>query len=189
MGLHFVGTGLKEGPKTDSDEKGVRGMTVIKSPLPDDALKLTGETLENALVDLIDLTLVAKQVHWNLTGSHFRSVHLQLDEVVAIARNHTDVVAERAAAIGVSPDGRAKTVAAESTLPGVKSGWIKDTDGLRSMTTLLRAVVTRMRQRIDDTAEADPVTQDVFLDIARDLEKQAWMFEVQLAELRPAGGV
>jgi starvation-inducible DNA-binding protein len=156
-------------------------MAVVKSPLANDALKITGEALQGALVDLIDLTLVAKQVHWNLTGSHFRSVHLQLDEVVMLARDHTDIVAERAVAVGVTPDGRAKTVAEESTLPGVKDGWIVDTDGIRSMTTLLRAIVTRMRHRIDDTAEADPVTQDIFLDIARDLEKQAWMFEVQLA--------
>jgi starvation-inducible DNA-binding protein len=162
-------------------------MTTVKSPLPDDALKITGECLQNTLVDLLDLTLVAKQIHWNLTGTHFRSVHLQLDEVVTASRNHTDVVAERAAAIGVSPDGRAKTVAAESALPGVKNGWIKDTDGIRSMTTLLRTVIARMRQRIDETAEADPVTQDIFIDVARDLEKQAWMFEVQLAE-QPAGG-
>jgi starvation-inducible DNA-binding protein len=162
-------------------------MTVVKSPLPDDAMKITGECLQDALVDLIDLTLVAKQVHWNLVGSHFRSVHLQLDEVVTLSRNHTDIVAERAAAIGVSPDGRAKTVAEESRLPDVKSGWINDTDGIRSMTTLLRAIVTRMRQRIDETEEADPVTQDIFLDVARDLEKQAWMFEVQLAE-SPASG-
>jgi starvation-inducible DNA-binding protein len=156
-------------------------MSVIKSPLTNDALKVTGEALQGSLVDLLDLTLVAKQVHWNLTGSHFRSVHLQLDEVVALARSYTDIVAERAVAVGITPDGRAKTVAEESTLPGVKDGWIKDTDGVRSMTTLLRAIITRMRHRIDDTAEADPVTQDIFLDITRDLEKQAWMFEAQLA--------
>jgi starvation-inducible DNA-binding protein len=162
-------------------------MTVVKSPLPEDALKITGETLQNTLIDLIDLTLIAKQVHWNLTGSHFRSVHLQLDEVVTLARNHTDVVAERAAAIGVSPDGRAKTIAAESTVPGVKGGWIKDTDGIKSMTTLLRTIAARVRQRIDETATADPVTQDIFLDVARDLEKQAWMFEVQLVGPPAAG--
>ena len=163
-------------------------MTIIKSPLSDDALKVTGEALQNALVDLLDLTLVAKQVHWNLVGSHFRSVHLQLDEVVAMARKHTDVVAERAAAIGVSPDGRAMTVAAESTLPGVKNGWIKDTDGVRSMTTLLRAVIARVRQHIDDTEESDPVSQDILIDVARDLEEQAWMFEVQLADQTADGG-
>jgi starvation-inducible DNA-binding protein len=156
-------------------------MSVIKSPLTDDALKITGDALQNTLVDLLDLTLIAKQVHWNLKGSHFRSVHLQLDEVVGIARAHTDIVAERAAALGISPDGRAKTVAEGTELPGIKGGWIQDTDGVRTMTTMLRAIVTRVRQRIDDTEEPDLVSQDIFLDIARDLEKQAWMFEVQLA--------
>jgi starvation-inducible DNA-binding protein len=156
-------------------------MSVIKSPLADDAVKITGEALQSALVDLLDLSLVAKQVHWNLTGSHFRSVHLQLDEVVSAARAYADDVAERAAAIGVSPDGLAKTVAAETALPGVQSGWIKDTDGIRAITALLDAIITRMRHRIDDTAEADPVTQDIFLSVARELEKQAWMFEAQLA--------
>ena len=52
-------------------------------------------------------SLVAKQVHWNVVGPRFRSVHLQLDEVVDTARQHADTVAERASAIGVSPDGRA----------------------------------------------------------------------------------
>ncbi|HEY7487653.1 MAG TPA: DNA starvation/stationary phase protection protein [Streptosporangiaceae bacterium] len=156
-------------------------MSVIKSPLTDDALKITGDALQNTLVDLLDLTLIAKQVHWNLKGSHFRSVHLQLDEVVGIARAHTDIIAERAAALGISPDGRAKTVAEGTELPGIKGGWIQDTDGVRTMTTMLRAIVTRVRQRIDDTEEPDLVSQDIFLDIARDLEKQAWMFEVQLA--------
>lgn len=83
----------------------------IKSPLPDTDRKVVGEALQGALVDLVDLSLVAKQLHWNVVGARFRSVHLQLDEVVALARLHADTVAERAAAIGVSPDGRAKTVA------------------------------------------------------------------------------
>jgi starvation-inducible DNA-binding protein len=156
-------------------------MSVIKSPLTDDAMKVTGEALQSALVDLLDLALVAKQVHWNLTGSHFRPIHLQLDEVVTAARSYADEVAERAAAIGVSPDGRAKTIAAETALPGVASGWIKDTDGVRGITALLDVIITRMRHRIDDTAEADPVTQDIFLSVARELEKQSWMFEAQLA--------
>lgn len=39
------------------------------------------------------------------------------------ARTYSDDVAERAAAIGVSPDGRAGTVAAKSGLPEAASGW------------------------------------------------------------------
>ena len=82
-------------------------MSVVKSPLSEEDLKLVGEALQGALVDLVDLSLVAKQVHWNVVGPRFRSVHLQLDEVVSTARKHSDTVAERASAIGVTPDGRA----------------------------------------------------------------------------------
>ena len=76
-----------------------------------------GDALQGALVDLVDLALVAKQVHWNVVGPRFRSVHLQLDEVVTSARTHSDVVAERASALGVTPDGRAATVASARAIP------------------------------------------------------------------------
>lgn len=82
-------------------------MSVVKNALPEADLKVVGEALQGALVDLVDLALVAKQVHWNVVGPRFRSVHLQLDEVVTAARTHSDVVAERAAALGVTPAGRA----------------------------------------------------------------------------------
>src|SRR6478752_4928324 len=105
-------------------------MNVVKSPLPETDLKVVAGALQGGLVDLIDLSLVAKQVHWNVTGPRFRSVHLQLDEVVDTARAHSDTVAERASALGVSPDGRAATVAGTSGIGVVNEGWIKDVDAV-----------------------------------------------------------
>jgi hypothetical protein len=40
-----------------------------------------GTALQAVLIDLIDLSLVAKQLHWNVTGPTFRELHLQLDEL------------------------------------------------------------------------------------------------------------
>src|SRR6266508_2431516 len=99
----------------------------VKSALSADAQKVTGESLQAALVDLIDLSLTAKQAHWNLLGRNFRSIHQQLDEVVDTARNWTDIFAERAVAIGVTPDGRASTVAGSSGAPSIEAGWLRDT--------------------------------------------------------------
>ncbi len=67
--------------------------------------KVVGVVLQEALTDLIDLSLIAKQAHWNVVGPHFRSLHLQLDDLVADSRQFSDAVAERAAALGISPDG------------------------------------------------------------------------------------
>ena len=48
-------------------------MTAIKSTLPETDLKVTAETLQDTLADLIDLSLTAKQAHWNIVGPRFRS--------------------------------------------------------------------------------------------------------------------
>ncbi|MFI7502634.1 Dps family protein [Streptomyces sp. NPDC049687] len=154
-------------------------MYVVKSPLSDSDLKTVAEALQGALVDLIDLSLVAKQVHWNVVGPRFRSVHLQLDEVVDVARAHSDTVAERASALGVSPDGRAATVAGSSGLGAVTQGWVKDSDAVGALVAALGAAITRMRERVSATEEADPVSQDIFIGITADLEKHHWMFQAE----------
>ncbi|KQV21701.1 MULTISPECIES: Dps family protein [unclassified Kitasatospora] len=151
----------------------------IKSPLPDTDRKVVGEALQGALVDLIDLSLVAKQLHWNVVGPRFRSVHLQLDEVVALARLHSDTVAERAAAIGSSPDGRAKTVADTSGISTSPEGQVVDSAAVGTLVEALAAVITRMRGRIDATAEADPVSQDILIGLTADLEKYSWMAQAE----------
>ncbi|WP_149180269.1 DNA starvation/stationary phase protection protein [Streptomyces sp. TRM49041] len=154
-------------------------MTVVKSSLSDADLKVVGEALQGALVDLVDLGLAAKQVHWNVIGPRFRSVHLQLDEVVATSRKHSDIVAERASALGVNPDGRAATVATSSAVPPVPTGWIQDADAVRILVDALTAVIGRMRERITATDEPDLVTQDLFMDLTAELEKHAWMFQAE----------
>ncbi|MFP1629133.1 Dps family protein [Streptomyces sp. 5K101] len=154
-------------------------MSVVKSPLSEADLKTVGDALRGALVDLVDLALVAKQVHWNVVGPRFRSVHLQLDEVVATARQHSDTVAERSSAIGVTPDARAKTVAAQSAIGSVPDGWIKDVDAVQTLVDALAAVIGRMRERIEATEKPDPVTQDILIGLTADLEKHAWMFQAE----------
>lgn len=154
-------------------------MYVVKSPLSDADLKTVAEALQGALVDLVDLALVAKQIHWNVVGPRFRSVHLQLDEVVDIARTHSDTVAERASALGVPPDGRAATVAAGSGIGAVSEGWVKDADAVGTLVDALGAVIGRMRERVAATGDADPVSQDLFIGITADLEKHHWMFQAE----------
>ncbi|MEU7135809.1 DNA starvation/stationary phase protection protein [Streptomyces sp. NPDC046261] len=156
-------------------------MSVVKSPLSEQDRKTVGDALQGALVDLVDLSLVAKQVHWNVVGPRFRSVHLQLDEVVASARVHADTVAERASALGIAPDGRAETVAKTSGIDPVGGGWTKDTDAVRTLVGALGAVITRMRARIQETADPDPVTQDILIGLTGDLEKHHWMFQAENA--------
>lgn len=154
-------------------------MDAVKSPLPDEARKITGDALQGALADLIDLSLQAKQAHWNLVGRHFRSLHLQLDDVVATARQHTDTVAERAVAIGVNPDGRIGTVARDSGLPRLDAGYIQDSKVVSGFIDIFESMVQRFRERLGAVAKADPVTENLFEEILHDLEEAHWMFQAQ----------
>ena len=46
------------------------------------------QNLQRILVDLIELHLQGKQAHWNVVGTNFRDLHLQLDELVDFARTY-----------------------------------------------------------------------------------------------------
>lgn len=153
----------------------------ITSPLDNGARDATGAVLQSTLVDLIDLSLVAKQAHWNVVGTHFRSTHLQLDELVATARKYVDEVAERASAIGVSPNGKARTVAENTGLQDYPAGWQSDRDTIENIVAALATTIQRLRPRIEETDKTDLVTQDLLIEIARVLEEAHWMWQAQLA--------
>ncbi|MBP5879763.1 DNA starvation/stationary phase protection protein [Streptomyces scabiei] len=154
-------------------------MTMVRSTLPEPARRIAGDALQESLVDLLGLSLIGKQAHWNVVGPRFRSVHLQLDEVVSAARALADQVAERAAALGVAPDGRPETVAARFALPGPKDGWLRDTEVVRLLVEALETAIGRLRERIEAVEEADKVTQDLLIAVTYELEKQRWMFEAE----------
>ncbi|MGY1836347.1 Dps family protein [Blastococcus sp. SYSU DS0510] len=153
-------------------------MAPITSPLPENIQKVAGEALQEALVDLTDLSLIAKQVHWTLVGRTFRSIHLQLDDVVDTARHHTDVVAERAAAIGVLPDGRVEALGQQSRVPQPPVEWIRAEDAIDFFVDVFAQMVARMRDRIEATRD-DQVTQDLLIDITAALEKHYWMWQAE----------
>lgn len=157
------------------------GNSPISSPLTASDKEITGNVLQATLVDLVDLSLVAKQAHWNVVGTHFRSVHLQLDELVSTARQYVDEVAERANAIGVSPNGKAKTVVESSGLPEYPDNWQSAESTISAIVDILAALIQRLRKRIDETDKSDLVTQDLLIELTQELEKAHWMWQAQQA--------
>jgi starvation-inducible DNA-binding protein len=154
-------------------------VSTVKSPLADDAKKVTGETLQGALVDLVELSLVGKQAHWNLIGRNFRSIRLALDEVVLAGRTFADTVAERAIAIGVNPDGQTAALAKQSKVKPVEVGYVPVEKVITYVVDTLAPMISRFRDRMDATEQADPVTQDLFISIIAELEKTHWMFQAE----------
>lgn len=139
------------------------------------------KALQQALVDLTDLHLQAKQAHWNIKGEGFRSLHLFLDEIVDGARDAADEVAERLAALGGTPDGRAATVAATSSLDTVEGGDLKVVDAYAQFAERTAKVADVIKSTLDAVDAEDHLTNDLLIGIATELEKQAWMLRASLA--------
>jgi len=138
-----------------------------------------GTALQSVLVDLTDLALAAKQLHWNVVGAGFRALHLQLDELVESARDLADQVAERARALAWAPDGRSSAVASASSLPAVPEGELPAHEVINLIAALLVQAGATTRRAAEHAAEYDPVTQDLLNAVIGVLEQHAWMFAAQ----------
>jgi starvation-inducible DNA-binding protein len=141
-----------------------------------------GEELQATLLELVDLSLIGKQLHWAGVGPHFRPLHLQLDELVDSWRELADTVAERAVALGFVPDGQAQAVAAGSSLAPVARTALEDHVVVRELTHRIAEASELVRGRMNRLGEADLASQDVLIEVVRELEKQQWMLRAQLEE-------
>jgi len=131
--------------------------------------------LQKVHVDLIELHLQGKQAHWNLVGKNFRDLHLQLDEIVAAAREFSDEVAERMRAIFITPDGRSATVSEQTSLTAFPNGEVDTAETVDLMTDRMYAVCSTMRSVHDQVDDEDPTTADVLHGVIERLEQLAWM--------------
>ena len=146
-----------------------------------------GGELDATLVDLVDLTLWGKQLHWSVVGPLFQVLHERLDELVESWRELADTVAERAVAVGHWPDGQAQAVAG-SGQAAIERGPVEDQAVLGLLAGRLAEVSERSRQRLERLGELDLVSQDVLIEVVRKLEEQLWMSRAQLPAQTHSGG-
>ena len=135
------------------------------------------ENLQRVLVDVIELQLQGKQAHWNVVGSNFRDLHLQLDELVDFARIGSDTIAERMRALWAVPDGRTDTVAATTSLPEFPPHEQNTAEVVDLITTSIQAAVDTMRAVHDALDAEDPTTADILHGQIEGLEKLAWLIK------------
>lgn len=138
-----------------------------------------GMHMQPVLVDLIALSLNAKQAHWHVRGQTFTQVHEQLDSLIADARDYADNVAERLVALGVTVDGRPDTVAQTTAVGSFVDGWIDTNRAVSLITEQIDAVIARAREGLAPLGDLDPPSQDVVIEVLRGLEKHRWMFAAQ----------
>ena len=141
------------------------------------------EMLNEHLADAIDLQLQAKQAHWNIKGPNFVGLHELFDRVAAQANEYSDLIAERAVALGGIARGTLQAVSARSQLREYR---VEAGDWRAHVQTMQDALATfgrGARAAIDDaTALNDADTADIFTEISRGVDKYLWMVEAHVQD-------
>lgn len=135
--------------------------------------------LNGVLVDLIDLSISAKQAHWNVHGPNFQGLHDLFDVVTDEVRLHYDEVAERVMALGGTAHGTLQDISKSSRLPAFPTDEKKWDVLAKALHERMIAVCGTLKELASNT-EDDLGTQDLYIEIVRGLEKRAWMIEAHI---------
>jgi starvation-inducible DNA-binding protein len=149
----------------------------------DVARKLTLR-LNRDLATLTDLATAYKQAHWNVIGPGFTQLHLLFDRFADETHAYVDLVAERAVALGGVAHGTLQAVADCSALTPFPVDERHEQRLLRELSVRVERVAEALRESIASSTE-EPVTQDVYIEIARGIEKQLWMLQAQMPQHPP----
>lgn len=153
--------------------------TPIVTSLSPQAAAVVAEALQPTLIELIDLALTGKQLHWAVVGKRFKPVHEHLDELIDEHREYSDMVAEYMSTVGIIPDGRAVRVAGDSSMDPVDASFLNDETVIDLMTDRIETVVRNVRERMPAVAEVDVAAEDLLIQVTRVLDKQLWMTSAQ----------
>ena len=138
--------------------------------------------LNRQLADAIDLTLQAKQAHWNVKGPQFVSLHALFDEAAETLGELADELAERTVELGGVADGTLQTVSEATRLPAYDRELLAGTDHLRVLATAMAAFAQSSRGAIDEAAAlGDASTADLFTSVSRAADKLLWKLSAHAA--------
>ena len=143
------------------------------------------ELLQKQLSTYNDLHLTLKHVHWNVVGPNFIGVHEMIDPQVKLVRGYADEVAERIATLGASPKGNPGAIIRDRTWDDYSVGRDTVQAHLAALDLVYTGIIEDIRKAIAETEELDPVSQDMLIGQAAELEKFQWFVR---AHLENAGG-
>ena len=130
--------------------------------------------LANQMIDYVK----KHNLHWNLKGTQFFTLHAKLEELYEEAGDILDEVAERILALGGNPVSNMKEALAMATIKELG-------DGPKSADETIRALISDTDYWIKDSKEiadladkeGDSVTNDMFNGYTKAYQKLAWMLK------------
>lgn len=154
-----------------------------RNDLNSNAKKVSIDLLNARLADAIDLSLIAKQAHWNVKGPQFIAIHEMFDGFRANLDVHVDTIAERAVQLGGTALGTSQAIAERTSLKPYPTDIYKTKDHLAALIDCYAVAAKNARQAIDEAEEADDmVTADIFTAYSHSLDKSLWFLEAHTQE-------
>jgi starvation-inducible DNA-binding protein len=149
-----------------------------KNNLPEKVRIQIANLLQDRLVDSIDLTLQAKQAHWNVKGPSFIALHELFDKVAEDAERYVDLIAERIVQLGGTAVGTLGPVDKRSSLPAYPLTISGGKEHVAALSHALASYGESVRQSIDQVSEMkDADTADILTEISRAADKYLWFVE------------
>jgi len=153
-------------------------MFKTKNDLSEAIRSKSAELLNARLADAIDLQTQTKQAHWNVKGPNFIALHELFDAVVDEMFEHADDLAERAAQLGGTAFGTARSTAKTSRLSEYPLDIGSGREHVLALSGALATFGGSARAGIDaTTALGDADTADLFTEISRGIDKLLWKVE------------
>ena len=130
--------------------------------------------LANQMIDYVK----KHNLHWNLKGTQFFTLHAKLEELYEEAGDILDEVAERILALGGNPVSHMKKALEMATIKELG-------DGPKSTDETIRTLISDTDYWIKDSKEIadladkedDNVTNDMFNGFTKTYQKLAWMLK------------
>ena len=134
--------------------------------------------LANQLVDYVK----KHNLHWNLKGPQFFTLHAKLEELYDEANDILDEVAERILALGGNPVSNMKEALSMATIKELENG-------PKSTEQTIKALISDTDYWIKDSKEiaeladkeGDSVTNDMFNGYTKAYQKLAWMLKAYVS--------
>jgi starvation-inducible DNA-binding protein len=153
-------------------------MNATRNSLSENIRSTSAALLNRHLAAAIDLHAQVKQAHWNVRGAGFIGLHELFDVISSEVEDWSDILAERAAALGGAADGTVQRAAERSYLAPYTLSVADGPSHVAAVADALAAFSTEARLGLDEAAaQGDPVTADVLTGVVRAADLALWKLE------------
>lgn len=141
------------------------------------------DILQERLASLIDLSMTLKHIHWNVIGPGFVAVHEMMDQQTDAVRMMIDAVAERISTLGGVAAGL------PSQVPDMRAadedyalGRAPVMAHLGALDKVYERVGAGHREGVAQVADIDPVSEDLLISQASELELNHWFVRAHISD-------